>query len=144
MHTYNMKMRGKLELCGMEFHSYHGCLKEEKLYGKRYMVDFSAYYDISAAVASDDLSDAQDVAGIYRTIAREMAEPSELIETVAARILAAVRDEFPLLEEIEITLSKCNPSLDGPAAYSRISVKDRGRRAQREIEGHEEELYNGE
>ena len=136
-------MKGKLELCGMEFHAYHGCLPEEKMYGKRYLVDFSADYDISAAAESDNLSDAQDVARIYDVIAREMAQPSELIETVAARMLRAVEEEFSCLENVRITLSKCSPALAGPAEYSRISVQG-GRRNSGRTAEEEKELYNGE
>ena len=113
------------------------------MYGKRYLVDFSADYDISAAAESDNLSDAQDVARIYDVIAREMAQPSELIETVAARMLRAVEEEFSCLENVRITLSKCSPALAGPAEYSRISVQGSRRNSGRTAE-EEEELYNGE
>ena len=113
------------------------------MYGKRYLVDFSADYDISAAAESDNLSDAQDVARIYDVIAREMAQPSELIETVAARMLRAVEEEFSCLENVRITLSKCSPALAGPAEYSRISVQG-GRRNSGRTAEEEEELYNGE
>ena len=102
-----------------------------------------AVNDISAAAESENLSDAQDVARIYDVIAREMAQPSKLIETVAARMLSAVEEEFSCLENVRITLSKCSPALAGPAEYSRISVQG-GRRNSGRTAEEEEELYNGE
>lgn len=106
----------------MEFHAYHGCLPEEKTFGNRFTVDFRGTYDISRAAESDRLSDAQDTALIYKVIAREMKQPSDLIENVAARILKAVRKEFPEFESISISVGKYRPRVGGPAEMSKITV----------------------
>ena len=76
-----------LELEGMEFHSNHGCSEEERKQGNRFVVDFMSELDIARAAASDDLKDTVDVAEIHKIVAREMQQPSRLIETVAARIV---------------------------------------------------------
>lgn len=116
-------MKAKLELKGMEFHAYHGCWEEEKLYGNRFLVDFCGSYDISKACESDNLADAQDVVAIHRVIDREMRQASSLIEHAASRIYRALRTEFPAFESISIRLSKCNPSLEGAAELSSITIE---------------------
>ena len=88
-------MKGKIELRGLEFHAFHGCLPEERENGNLFVVDFSGVCDVDAAAVSDDLADAVDYAAVYDVIAAEMAEPSNLIEHACARIVRAVTAAFP-------------------------------------------------
>ena len=46
---------GKIELEGMEFKAYHGCLEQEKVRGNQFVVDFEGELDLSAAAESDNL-----------------------------------------------------------------------------------------
>ncbi|MGN0190937.1 MAG: dihydroneopterin aldolase [Candidatus Cryptobacteroides sp.] len=116
-------MTSLLELEGMEFHSHHGCNAAERQNGNRFVVDFMSELDIAKAAASDDVKDTVDVAEIHRIVAQEMATPSHLIETVAARIVRAVEKRYPRLEHFSIRVSKQNPPLaGGKAGWSRITV----------------------
>ena len=58
-------MKGVIELTGMKFHAFHGCLPEERIAGAGYLVDFSCEYDISAAAESDCLADTLDYGAVY-------------------------------------------------------------------------------
>ena len=116
-------MKGTLELTGMEFHSFHGCLPEERDRGNTFVVDLSARYDVSRAALSDDLSDVPDYSGIYDLVAERMAEPSNLIENVAARIASCVAAAFPELEDLKVSVAKKNPPVAGKAAWSRFTVE---------------------
>lgn len=115
-------MTGTIELTGMEFHSYHGCLESERREGARYLVDFSCRYDISRAVESDSLADTLDYGDIYELVAAQMAVPSNLLEHVAGRIVAAIRAAHPELESFRIRVSKENPPVSGPAAWSSVTI----------------------
>ena len=42
-----------MELSGMEFHAFHGCLESEKKEGNLFVVDFKARYHLGAAARSD-------------------------------------------------------------------------------------------
>lgn len=114
---------GKLELLGMKFHSFHGCLEEERRDGNTFIVDFKAEYDMSAAALSDNLDDAVNYAGIYRIVTEEMAKASFLLENVAWRIADAVAEAFPQLEGIEVSVSKKNPPVGGDVERSKITVR---------------------
>jgi dihydroneopterin aldolase len=52
-----MKNIGVIELEGMEFKAYHGCLEQEKVRGNSFTVDFRGELDLSVAVLSYNLND---------------------------------------------------------------------------------------
>ena len=68
-----------MELEGMEFHAFHGCLESERTDGNLFVVDFRGDLDINKASASDDLEQTVDYGKLYDAIAEEMAIPSKLL-----------------------------------------------------------------
>lgn len=116
-------MNGTLELCGMKFHSYHGCLSFEREKGADYLVDFKCSYDISAAASSDNLSDTVDFARIHALVAAQMSKPCKLIETVAAGIADSISGEFPELKHFSIKVSKLNPPVEGECLLSAVTIE---------------------
>ena len=56
----NIDRDGTIELVGMEFHAYHGCLEEEKRDGNTFTVDFLGKVNIRKAAESDLLEDTTD------------------------------------------------------------------------------------
>lgn len=73
---------GTIELEGMEFTAYHGCLESERRDGNLFVVDFSAEYDIRDAVVTDRLEDTLDYGAVYEIIAKEMTVPESLRPTL--------------------------------------------------------------
>lgn len=116
-------MKGSIELCGMEFHSYHGCLEKERRKGARYLVDFRCTLDVSKAVQTDNLEDTLDYGRIYDIVSAQMAIPSNLLEHVAGRIVAAIAEEFPWLGSFSIKVSKEKPPVSGKAAWSSVTLE---------------------
>ena len=114
---------GIMELSGLEFHAYHGCLESEKKEGNRFIVDFKAVYKVRRPAKTDDIQDAADYSVIYELIRKEMETPSELLEHVASRILNAVRDQFShALPLIKVTVTKCQPPVGGPCEGAKVTV----------------------
>ncbi|MCQ2119879.1 MAG: dihydroneopterin aldolase [Bacteroidales bacterium] len=111
-----------IELEGMEFHAFHGCLEQERREGNTFIVDFYAETDLSEAAESDDLKDTVDYGKVYDIVAREMAIPSNLLEHVASRILKAVEKEFEGFTYTRVRVSKKNPPVSGTCAWSRVTV----------------------
>ena len=112
-----------IELTGMEFRAFHGCLPEERKNGNLFIVDFRCDYDISAAAESDALEDTLDYSAIYDIVRREMETPSNLLENVAGRIAAAISAAFPELEHFYIKVSKRNPPVGGKARWASVSLE---------------------
>lgn len=117
-----MNRIGTIELEGMEFKAYHGCLEQEKVRGNSFVVDFRGELDLSAAAESDNLNDTLNYADIYDIVADEMSIPSELLENVAGRIVKAIEQRFPELISFSIRVSKKRPPVDGVAQWSRVTL----------------------
>ena len=120
-----MERIGTIELEGMEFKAYHGCLEQEKVRGNSFTVDFKGELDLSAASESDDLNDTLNYAEIYEIVADEMSIPSELLENVAGRIVKAIEERFPQLVSFSVKVSKKRPPVDGVAQWSRVTLYHR-------------------
>ncbi len=76
---------------GIEAYGYHGVLPTERERGQPFVVDLELHTDVSAAAASDDLTQTVD----YSTLARQVVdivqgEPCDLIETLAVRLADAM------------------------------------------------------
>ena len=117
-----MEKTGIIELEGMEFKAYHGCLEQEKIRGNSFTVDFRGELDLSAAAESDSLNDTLNYADIYEIVAYEMSIPSELLENVAGRIVKAIEKRFPELSSFSVRVSKKKPPVDGVAQWSRVTL----------------------
>ncbi len=112
---------GIMELSGMEFHAFHGCLEAEKTEGNLFVVDFKAEYDLGKAAESDNLEDTVDYSGIYDLVKREMEIPSNLLENVAGRIADAIAGRYEF-KSFSVKVSKRNPPVDGVCAWSSVTV----------------------
>ena len=117
-----MEKIGVIELEGMEFKAYHGCLEQEKVRGNVFTVDFRGELDLSAAAESDSLSDTLNYGEIYDIVADEMSIPSELLENVAGRIMKAIEARFPELVSFSVRVSKKRPPVEGVAQWSRVTL----------------------
>lgn len=117
-----MEKYGIIELEGMEFKAYHGCLEQEKVRGNCFTVDFQGKLDLSAAAESDNLNDTINYGEIYEIVAEEMSIPSELLENVAGRILKAIEEKYPQLVSFSVRVSKKRPPVDGVAQWSRVTL----------------------
>jgi dihydroneopterin aldolase len=113
---------GIIELEGMEFRANHGCLERERVIGNEFVVDFRGEVDMAAAIGSDNLEDAVNYALIYNVVAREMAQPSNLLEHVAGRIAKSLEAEFPQFVSFSVRVSKKRPPVNGIVQWSRITV----------------------
>ena len=111
-----------LELDGMEFHAYHGCLEEERCAGNTFVVDFKGQFPMEAAASSDRLEDSVDYSRIYDVIAAQMAVPSNLLENVAGRIVEAISEALPEIQHFTVRVSKKRPPVNGICEWSRVTL----------------------
>ena len=117
-----MKNNGVIELEGMEFKAYHGCLEQEKVRGNFFTVDFRGEMDLSAAAESDNLNHTVNYGEIYELVSYEMSVPSELLENVAGRIVKAIEKQFPQFVSFSVRVSKKRPPVEGITQWSRVTL----------------------
>jgi dihydroneopterin aldolase len=104
---------GMIEVNGIKVYAYHGCLSEEGRIGGHYRVDVTVEGDLARAEHSDKLADTIDYGRITAIVVEEMAKRSQLIEHVAARMLDALKAEWPNRFRWRVRLVKEHPPIAG-------------------------------
>mgnify|MGYP000158643629 CR=1 FL=1 len=117
-----MDYDGIIELEGMEFHAFHGCLEKERRDGNTFLVDFHAETECRNDLKTDDLRYTAAYVSISDIVAEQMSVPTNPLDMVAGSILDAARKEFKDFLFIKIRVSKMNPPVNGPCAWSRVTV----------------------
>ncbi len=112
--------KGLIEIENMEFYAFHGCYREEKIVGNRFLVDMSFECDMEIANQSDNVSDTVSYLDVYATIKEEMMISSNILEHVAERIINSIKAKYPKILSGKIKISKCNPPLGG--SIDKVSV----------------------
>lgn len=111
---------GLIQIENMEFYAYHGCYKEERVVGNRFIVDLEITTDLKKAAVTDDIKDTLNYQLAYELVKEQMKIKSHLLENVAARILDSLYTGFPTIENAKVKVSKMNPPMGGQ--MDRVSV----------------------
>jgi dihydroneopterin aldolase len=106
-------MSAYIVLDNMLFHANHGVFPQETLVGNTFIVHLKIKADLSEAIANDRLEDTINYAAMFDVVKKEMSQPSKLLEHVAGRIIAGLKQHFPQIEEVELKLSKQHPPVNG-------------------------------
>lgn len=113
-------MKSSIQLNNMRFFAYHGVLPQERITGNNFVVNLRMDANLTAACLSDDVADTVNYAEVFTLVETEMAQPSNLLEHVAYRILEAVKSAFPQLTAIEVRLAKTPPPIAGEVESAEI------------------------
>ena len=112
----------KIALEGMEFYSYHGYYKEERILGGNYVVDVYIDANVDKAAVSDKLKETINYETIYHICEGVMREPSNLLENVAKRISLGIKNNYSFIKEMTVRVRKMNPPVGGPVHSSFVEV----------------------
>ncbi len=115
-------------LRAMRFYAYHGVLPQERTVGAQYEVTLTLQLSRpQAAALTDELTQTVNYAEVYALVGRIMAEPSLLLEHVAARILHSVFQVFPYVSEGEVEVVKVNPPMGADSDGASVRLRARNR-----------------
>lgn len=107
-------MSDRIELRGMRFMGRHGVHLEERMEPQPFEVDVVVDADLTAAQASDELTDTIDYSAIFDGVrARVEADSFRLIEALAGAIAGDVLSAQPLAASVEVRVRKPNAPLPG-------------------------------
>ena len=104
---------GIIQIENMEFYSFHGHFKEERIVGNRFNVDLTIETDMKVPQESDNLKDAVDYQRAYEIVKLQMEKKSHLLEHIAGRIVDAVYAEMKGITKVTVKVSKMNPPMGG-------------------------------
>jgi len=117
-------MKSYILLENIEIYAHHGVFKQETLVGNNFEINVRIKADISSAVRTDNLNDTLNYAEIYEIIKKEMDIPSRLLEHVGGRIIKSLKTYSPIIEEVELKISKKNPPTGGQVGLASIILID--------------------
>jgi len=115
-------MTGRVALEGLEFHAFHGVYPHERESGNWFEVDIAVETDFSAAAFQDDLSGTVNYETLFAIVKEEMNRPSKLLETVAGKIIDDILQELPVVQSVDIKISKVNPPIGGKCKRATVQV----------------------
>jgi 7,8-dihydroneopterin aldolase/epimerase/oxygenase len=104
---------GLIKIENMEFYSFHGHYKEERIVGNRFIVDLTVETDMTIPAKSDNLKDAVNYQRLYEIVKIQMNMKSHLLEHIAGRILDAIHAEMKGIIKATVKVSKMNPPMGG-------------------------------
>lgn len=114
---------GTISLEGLEFFAYHGFYDEEQKIGNKYAVDITVTADFSEAARKDRLSATVNYEELYRIAATTMQRPARLLEHIAHSIIEEIRQHYPNVNSVEVSVSKFNPPVGGVCHRARITLR---------------------
>lgn len=113
---------GLIQIENMEFYSFHGHFKEERIVGNKFLVNLEIETDMSIPAASDNLRDAVNYQHAYEIVKQQMDVKSYLLENIAGRILDALYAEMKGIRSATIKVSKLNPPMGGKIASVSVTM----------------------
>jgi dihydroneopterin aldolase len=90
--------------------------------GGDFVIDLRVGYPMAQAMNTDQVGDTLNYASLYTLVAREMQQPSSLLEHVAGRIAEAIGKTFPQAQSIDLTLTKLNPPMGADCEGAGVEV----------------------
>ena len=113
-------MADRITLTGLRVRGLHGVFEHERRDGQDFVVDITLWLDLSAAVATDDLTTTVHYGELAQLAAAVVAgPPRDLIEAVAGGIADTVMATYSV-HAVEVTLHK--PSAPIPLDFQDVSV----------------------
>lgn len=100
----------KISLQHLKFHSFHGVYEEERLTGNEFEINLDVFFNENVEVISE-LQETISYAVLFQIVSERMDIPTPLLETVAMDIAWEIKQQYPKVFEINVSISKRNPPL---------------------------------
>ena len=113
---------GYISLRNVRFRAFHGVLPQERRVGGDFLVTVRVGYPLERAMETDNVDDTLDYSALYALVEREVAEPSNLLEHVAGRIVKAITASFPKVTSVDLELTKLNPPMGADSEGAAVEV----------------------
>ena len=102
-----------IRLDGIYVRAFHGCYDIEQQVGNRFRVDIVIRTPLGDLPATDDVTQAVNYLTVFEIVERTMQRTQRTIEAAASNVIAAIKEAFPQIVEVECTVAKIAPPLGG-------------------------------
>jgi dihydroneopterin aldolase len=113
----------RISLDKIRMFGFHGLHAEERSAGAEYGISMEIFFIADQKILK--LDDTVDYVSVHEIIRDEMNNPRPLLETVGMEIANRVKDVYPNVSEINITISKINPPLANFRGELGVSIINR-------------------
>lgn len=112
----------RFHINGLALHAHVGLYEEEKRTGNDFLVDVSYSAPYIAAAESDELADTVNYAEICRIVEETFQKKCNLLEQIAHLTVIAIKEAFPQVRELSVTVTKLNPPVSQTVKGISITV----------------------
>ena len=98
-----------IRLDGIYVRAFHGCYDLEQQVGNRFRVDIVIRTPLGDLPATDDVTQAVNYLTVFEIVERTMQRTQRTIEAAASNVIAAIKEAFPQIVEVECTVAKIAP-----------------------------------
>jgi 7,8-dihydroneopterin aldolase/epimerase/oxygenase len=109
-----------VELFDLRFYAYHGLYQVERDRGGDFVVDVVIETDDKPSY--HNLEDVVNYEEVYRIVQEQMTQPRDFIEEVARAIKQQLLQHFQHAKQVQVTLTKCAPPIEGMSGSARVRV----------------------
>lgn len=109
-------------LKNIRLYAFHGVAPQETIVGNEFIINLRIKAAIYQAAETDDIAKTISYAEVYEAVKEEMSIPSKLLEHVSNRIMKRLFQNFPGIEEINISLSKRCPPMGGDVEEAGVEM----------------------
>jgi 7,8-dihydroneopterin aldolase/epimerase/oxygenase len=92
-------------------HAFHGIYPEERLLGNTFEINLDVIYE-EGDNEFDNIASTIDYTRLYEIIKSRMRTPTALLEKLAKDIIDEVKNQFPFVCEISISIYKLNMPIE--------------------------------
>lgn len=103
---------GVIEINRLRVRANHGVAEQERIAGNVFEVTVHVRYAMDKAMEVDNVNLTLDYAEVVENIKQVMAQPSNLLEHVIARIKKELMQRFPNIQGGLIRVAKLTPPID--------------------------------
>ncbi len=111
-----------VSLHNAHFYAFHGFYPEEQVTGNEFVVNIETTMLLRSLSMQEELTETVNYEQLYRIAKNAMAEPRQLLETVAADILEKIRARFTDLTAIRVSITKLHPPFGGAQAHATVQL----------------------
>lgn len=102
-----------IRLDGIYVRAFHGCYDLEQQVGNRFRVDIVIRTPLGDLPTTDDVTQAVNYLTVFEIVEQTMQRTQRTIEAAASNVIAAIKEAFPQIVEVECTVAKIAPPLGG-------------------------------
>ncbi|MGJ7031633.1 dihydroneopterin aldolase [Niabella hirudinis] len=106
----------------LRFFAFHGLYAEERTTGNAFEMNLSVSFQKGDAVITK-LEDTLNYAAIYGIVNHEMQRPRELLETFLTELAATLKERFPGITRLKMSLYKLTVPIEGFAGKVGVELE---------------------